>query len=178
MGFSISWLAIRGKSKADVLRELRLCDTAEVDRVNESPVSGAELPTGWYVLFLNDVLHPYIELPALQRLSEGCEVVGAQVEEHVMVSASFSYRNGKRQWNITHEAEKGLENLETEGAPPQVFEDARARNLKLQVEKGEGVDYIFEVPLEVAEAVCGYRHDRWKFDWGEPQFTALSALSS
>src|SRR5258707_5723437 len=28
-------------------------------------------------------------------------------------------------------------------------------------------------PVEVAAAVCKYRHDRWKFEWGKPQFTRL-----
>jgi hypothetical protein len=27
--------------------------------------------------------------------------------------------------------------------------------------------------IEVAAAVCKYRHDRWKFEWGKPQFTRL-----
>jgi hypothetical protein len=25
-------------------------------------------------------------------------------------------------------------------------------------------DYTFDIPVEVAAAVCKYRHDRWKFD--------------
>jgi hypothetical protein len=27
-------------------------------------------------------------------------------------------------------------------------------------------DYTFDIPVEVAAAVCKYRHDRWKFEWG------------
>jgi hypothetical protein len=120
-----------------------------------------------------------VEIPALQRLSRGCELIGAQVEEHVMASASFFYRDGTQQWNITHESERGRENLETEGTLPPEFSDAKAAGLKLQAEKGEeeGVDYIFDVPLEVAERVCGYRHDRSKFEWGEPRFTGLAEVS-
>jgi hypothetical protein len=34
-------------------------------------------------------------------------------------------------------------------------------------------DYTFDIPVEVAAAVCKYRHDRWKFEWGNPQFTRL-----
>jgi len=34
-------------------------------------------------------------------------------------------------------------------------------------------DYTFDIPVEVAAAVCKYRHDRWKFEWGKPQFTRL-----
>jgi hypothetical protein len=34
-------------------------------------------------------------------------------------------------------------------------------------------DCTFDIPVEVAAAVCKYRHDRWKFEWGKPQFTRL-----
>src|SRR5882762_4118465 len=34
-------------------------------------------------------------------------------------------------------------------------------------------DYTFDIPVEVAAAVFKYRHDRWKFEWGKPQFTRL-----
>jgi hypothetical protein len=34
-------------------------------------------------------------------------------------------------------------------------------------------DYTFDIPVEVAAAVCKYRHDRWKIEWGKPQFTWL-----
>ena len=34
-------------------------------------------------------------------------------------------------------------------------------------------DYTFDIPVEEAAAVCKYRHDRWKFEWGKLQFTRL-----
>jgi hypothetical protein len=36
-----------------------MLDTAEPDGANESPISGSEVPGGWYVVFLNDIEHPY-----------------------------------------------------------------------------------------------------------------------
>jgi hypothetical protein len=176
MGYSISWLAVRGLTKDEILARLHLGDTGEVDEANEAPVSGAELPTGWYALFLNDFTHPFLGPRALQNLSKGCAVVGCQVEEHVMVSASFYYIDGRHAWTLTHESEKGIKHLELHGATPGFLAELHAAGLKRQDEEGgEGaaVDYIFEVPLEAAERVCGYRHDRWKFDWGQPKFTEL-----
>src|SRR5882762_4885739 len=38
-------------------------------------------------------------------------------------------------------------------------------------------DYTFDIPVEVAAAVCKYRHDRWKFEWGKPQFTGSMSQS-
>jgi hypothetical protein len=34
-------------------------------------------------------------------------------------------------------------------------------------------DYTFDIPVEVAAAVGKYRRDRWKFEWGKPQFTRV-----
>jgi hypothetical protein len=176
MGYSISWIALRGTPKAEVLARLRLRDTSELDEANESPASGAELPTGWYVVFLNDLTHPFVTPATLQKLSEGCEVIGCQVEEHVMFSASFHYSNGRQDWSITHDSQKGLYNLELEGATTSFVAELHAAAKREQDKEGGkdgGVDHIFDVPLATAERLCGYRHDRWKFDWGEPQFTTL-----
>lgn len=176
MGFSIAWIAFHGLTKAEVLSHVDLVDTQERDEANESPISGSELPGGWYVLFLSDVAHPYLSAESLQRLSKGCTVLGCQVEEHVMVSASFLYENGARIWHILHESEKGVYNLEIEGAPPGSFSIAEFRQ-KQHEAGGESadVDYIFDAPVELAQAICGFRHDRWKFDWGQPVFTRLTS---
>jgi hypothetical protein len=174
MGFSISWIAVHGLSKSEVCQRLAIFDTGEPDEANESPISGASLPNDWQVIFLNDLLHPFVAVESLNRLSKGCEVVGCQVEEHVMVCAAFFYANGARVWNITHESDKGLTNLDSEGLLPAAFEEIKARNLAAQQKDDNedgGVDYIFEVPLELAEHICGYKHDRWQFEWGEPTFT-------
>ena len=174
MGFSISWLAVRGISKSLVEERLAIRSTDELDEANESPISGALLPNGWLVLFLNDLMHPFVTVESLSSLSEGCELVGCHVEEHVMVSAAFFYSNGRRLWNITHESDKGITNLEVEGSLPGGFQAIKDKNLAAQQKDDEedgGVDYVFEIPLELAEQICGYKHDRWQFEWGEPTFT-------
>jgi hypothetical protein len=138
-----------------------LVDTAEPDEANESPISGSELPGGWYVLFLNDLIHPYMSAETLRELSSGCTVLGCQVEEHVMVSASFLYKNGTRMWKVLHEAEKGLYDLQIDGVPPESFSISEFRQ-RQDAAGGEvaGVDYIFDAPLELARRICGYRHDQ------------------
>jgi hypothetical protein len=172
MGYSISWIAVRGKRKAEVLEHLQLRDSGKADEGNETPASGAELPTGWYVLFLNNLTHPFVQPPALVALSRGSTVVGCQVEEHVMLSVSFYYADGQHKWTITHDSRRGLNSLEVDGEAPlslaKLYSDAQAEQ-----ENDTRVDYIFDVPLKAAEQVCGYRHDLWKFDWGEPYFREL-----
>ncbi len=177
MGFSISWIAVSGKPKADILQSLSLADTAEPDDAHESPVSGAELPGGWYILFLNDMVHPFTAAAHLQRLSAGCKVLSCQVEEHVMASAACMYENGVQAWSVTHASENGAFDLAVEGAAPPSLEAIHAEMKAMQDEEGgdeADVDYIFDVPVSLAAAICGYRHDFAYLTSGEePSFTEL-----
>ena len=177
MGFSISWIAISGHSKASVLSSLSLVDTGEPDEANESPISGGELPGGWYLMFFNDIVHPFTRKPQLTKISAGGSVLVCQVEEHVMASAAFMYVNGVKTWDVTHESEKGLYNISTEGCPPIALQAIQAELKAAQDADGgdeADVDHIFDVPVALAAALCGYRHDRVALVSGEePQFTKL-----
>jgi hypothetical protein len=177
VGFCTSWIAIRGKGKPQLLNELCLVDTTESDLANESPISGAEFNSGWFLLVLKDIEHPYVGEEFLARLSRDCEAVGAQVFEGIMYSSSFPFRNGKREWKITHHPEDGIEGIETDGVFPAEFELIKSDLEKRQRESGdaEGVDYIFDVPLKMAESICGYAHDQWEFDGRRPDFKRLEA---
>src|SRR3954470_13883376 len=80
MGFSIAWVAVRGRFHSAVLAELGLRGTGQYEEFPESPLACACLPTGWFLVFDNRC-----ELPdplPLARLSAGAEVVTCFVEEH------------------------------------------------------------------------------------------------
>ena len=53
MGFSLSWLAIKGKSPQEVRDELGFRTTGKREEVPEADLSAAELPTGWYLIVSN-----------------------------------------------------------------------------------------------------------------------------
>lgn len=178
MGFSISWLAVEGLAKAAVLDRLSLHDTEEIDPVNESSFSVATGLAGWVLVFSNDVA--YAGVPErLVTLSVGGRVVACQVEEHCMACAAYLYEDGVQIFALEHISEKGIRDLSVIGRPPSEFVSIRDR-LVQQQEKEDAenrasllyTDFIFDIPLETARAICGYRHDRWKFDWGEPVFTS------
>jgi hypothetical protein len=169
-------LAFRNKTREEVLVLTDLADTGEADEANESPVSGASLPNGWYVLFLNDCDHPFLASRALLTFSRGCQLLACQVEEHVMASSAACYESGRRLWGVAHQSDKGRYDLEVQGSPPEVFGAVQAGLLKKQDEAGgdkADVDYIFDIPVELVTQLCDYRYDRWKFDWGQPTFTTL-----
>lgn len=177
MGYSIAWILVRGKSKDDILARLSLADTGEPDEANESPVSGAALPGGAYLVFFNDMAHPATRATNLARLSEGCEALGCQVEEHVMASAAFQYKDGAKVWDVVHLSGEGLYHLAVDGAPPALLATIHAEMKATQDEQGgadAGVDCLFDVPLMLATALCGYRHDEPALLSGETlEFTEL-----
>lgn len=162
MGYSIAWILVRGKSKDDILAQLSLADTGQPDEANESPVSGAALPGGAYLVFFKDMAHPATQAANMARLSEGCEALGCQVEEHVMASAAFQYKDGAKVWDVVHLSEEGLYHLAVDGTPPALLATIHAEMKATQDEQGgadASVDCLFEVPLMLATALCGYRHD-------------------
>lgn len=180
MGFSIAWIAVNGKPKAQVLAKLDLSETGIVDEANESPISGAELPGSWYLLFLNDFDHPFTAASALTRLSDECTVIACRVEEHVMTSSVFSYTNGRMHWVVTHEAEQGQRHLVENGDLPEPYLDIRARLFSQQDDadtKSEGVDLVWDIPVTLAYELCGYRHDNAYLKTGEePIFNVLVSI--
>jgi len=177
MGFTISWLAIQGKPKAAVLAALDLKDTDEPDEANQSPVSGAEVPGGWYMLFFNDVGHPFIDGGVLAGLSGDCTAVVCQAEEHVMASAAFSYANGSLVWKVAHENEQGPRHLAEKGKLPDSYRSIKTRLFAQQDQNDadqQDVDYIWDVPVTLAYELVGYRHDRVELkSGGEARFTRL-----
>lgn len=162
MGYSQSWLAVRGKPPAVVLETLGLRGTGTREEIAESPIVGAELPTGWYLVVAGRSGHRLMRDQTLQRLSAGCEVVTGDVEEHVMVSVATGWKEGQRVWSVTHDAQRDMEHLQTEGELPAAFTSIRDRFRSEQQTAGGSkadVDYIFDVPVELAKTLTGYRHD-------------------
>jgi hypothetical protein len=182
MGFSLSFLAVKGAMPAEIHRALEVTDTGVASTDDDYPapsVRGAALPDGWYLVLLNDVAHRLISSEEIaERLSQGCEAITCQVEEHDMYSACFGLRDGTHVWSVVHDSRKARDDLEVRGEPPAVFGEISARMRAKQAEEDRrtrkvSVDLLFDIPVELAHALCGYRHDMIA-GWGEPAFTVLA----
>jgi hypothetical protein len=169
VGFRISWVGFDSTGKAKALQAADLQDTGEPEEANESPFSGAEFPGGWFVLFSNDF--GFVSPERLAQLSADCRIVACQVHEGIMFSAAYGYQGGRRVWELAHNAQQSIYDLSVSGSPPPSFESIRRRVTREQ-ETTPG-DFIFDIPVEVAAAVCGFRHSQWTYEWGRPQFTRL-----
>lgn len=148
-----SWLAFRNASQSEVLSATGLRGTDIVEEVPEAPFQTAALPGGWTVLFASDVM--FARPDRLRTLSRRHEVLGCMAEEHAMVSMSAYHVRGEPVWEVVHDPSSGSSTLLVSGSPPP--EPARLRDHASR--RGAGAEDGFDIPIELAEAVCGYRHD-------------------
>ncbi|HLO63252.1 MAG TPA: hypothetical protein VK165_09855 [Azonexus sp.] len=173
MGFSISWLAVSGKEKEIVLKELGLSSTGEREELPESPVVSAELPNGWFLVFANRADSKLVANETLRALSSNCVVVACQVEEHIMVSSATCYTNEVNTWRVTHDAEQGIFHLEASGDLPSEFKPI-SDSLKAQQQEADGVDYIHDIPITLAQHITSFRHDEDISGASEQPFEVLT----
>jgi hypothetical protein len=162
MGWAITWCAVREENAEQFLKQLGLSPTGETEELPESPISMASLDTGWRVIWYNKYDCPFLRPRDLGALSSDKDVLRCLVEEHVMASSSEMWSQGKRKWWLSHEGENGPKGLAMDGDLPQSFPAIRNEMEQAQLDAGgdhAGVDYIFETPLKLAEALVGFKHD-------------------
>ena len=176
MGFSSSWLAVRGKSSKDVLADLGLVETSSREWMPESEIVSTTPSSGWFVVFFNEVSPEALKPEALKLISSNAELVTCQIEEHAMVSAASEWRNAKELWYVAHDAEDGLTNLDSSGELPTGFADIRDRQERKR-QTTRDVDYVFEVPIELAASIVGFRHDDSFDEAASEAFTVLARRS-
>ena len=165
MGVSISWCAVREEAAEPFLQDLGLTPTGDTEEFPASLISVAKLDTDWRVLWYNKYGCPFLTPEHLSRLSISRDILFCLVEEHVMASSAELWSGGKRLWWLSHEGEGGPRGLACEGKLPEFFPAIREKMEEQQRAAGgdhAGVDYLFEIPLKVAEGIAGFKHDD---DW-------------
>jgi hypothetical protein len=181
MGFSISWSAVPAKSAEQFLTALGLVPTGETENdIPSSLITTAKLDTGWQLLVYNEYQCPFLREAELRRISADYDVLFCLVEEHVMASSSELWSGGKRKWWISHEGENGPHGLEVDGEPPKSYAGIRRDVEQAQTAAGgeaAGVDYIFEIPLRVAQWLVGFKHDEICPRVIDNQYVVLSRTS-
>ena len=172
-----SWLAMKGASADEACGKLGLTRSGEECDYFESVFSGAALPTGWYVAVAGREAFDFFMDFSLERLSESHDLMVMEVEEHVMQFKLDYWRNGACLWRVLHDGQQGVYHLEGEGELPADFEALKAEYVK-QLDEAGGenahVDYLCEVPLELARRVTGFGYNMRAADGEEePVFEEL-----
>jgi hypothetical protein len=65
-------------------------------------------------------------------------------------------------WSVVHDSEKAAGHLAVDGSVPAEFSQIRATREAKQRTEDEAdaeVDFIFDVPIDLAKALTGFRHD-------------------
>lgn len=162
MGFSITWCAVREEGAQRLLEQLNLSPTGKTEEVPQSLISTAKLDTGWRIIWYYKYGCPFLRPEDLRNISSDQDVLVCLVEEHVMASSAEMWFGGQRKWWISHEGEDGPSGLSTDGDLPECFSPIRSEMEEAQRAEGgdeADVDYMFEVPLKVAQSLSGFKHD-------------------
>src|SRR5450755_3734299 len=163
MGFSITWCAVPQRHAERFLQALQLVPTGETEEdVPGSLITTASLDSGWQLLFYNEYSCPFLQESDRKRTSADFDILFCLVEEHVMASSSEMWSCGKRKWWLSHVGENGPKGLDVDGDLPDTYPGIRKELETAQLEAGgddADVDFIFEIPLSVAQSLVGFKHD-------------------
>lgn len=183
MGFSITWCAVREKDADRLLEDLNLTPTGETEEFPESAVSMAKLDTGWRIIWCNKYDSPIIGSKKLAEISLERDVLFCLIEEHVMASSLEFWSASNQKWWISHQCENSPEDLDIAGELPECFpaikremEEAQKADDEEYADVDYVVDYIFEIPLKVAQTLVGFKHDEDCPHISKEQFIVLSSL--
>jgi hypothetical protein len=158
MGWSLSWVAVRGVHAGEVWRRLGLRPTGKTFDAPTATFSAATAEGEWAVVCANRD-DRFVDGALLGHLSELGEVVGCFVEEHVMFSQTVCWKAGARAWVVTHDADRAVDHLQATGEIPSDFQALQDQARAARRLDPEGPDLVFDVPVDLAKAVVGFRHD-------------------
>jgi hypothetical protein len=125
--------------------------------------------------------HRLLAPAVLERLSAGCDLLTCTVEEHVMFSEATGWNNGERTWKVTHRGEDGPIRVDEDGTLPPGYSSIRDRLIATQEAEGGAraeVDYLFDIPVVLAQSIVGYKHDDVSSPFGAGGFEVLEPEST
>jgi hypothetical protein len=181
MGFNLQWLAVKNKDTKIVLKNIGLKPLGQYEELPESDFNGIEI-NDWYLVSNNfvkyfetvenqnlddvpmvkecSVVYKHFTDEMIKDLSKNCEIVRFDASEYKMFSKVDFWEDGKNIWSVLHDYEYGKDHISIEGNPPEILNSIVNKFKKKQDEDREGdVDYIYEIPVELAKEVVGYRYD-------------------
>lgn len=163
MGYSISWLAVKGLDKKTIYGRAGVGETGDIGDRDDYPASARELGNGWTLLLFDRCEHPLLQSGALAGLSANCSVVACNVDEDVMFASAEVWQDGAQIWSVRHLGDREVEDLDVKGIPPDEFAEIERRCRSLQAQESDTdpypVDHFFDIPLELAKRMTWFRHD-------------------
>lgn len=174
MSFALAWFAVQGVGKDEFLDRTGFTDTGELDEYFDQDHSGGELPDGWYVVLTNDL--GLADPARFAQWSAGGRLVAVVVHEETSNTLATEWKDGRQLWSVSHDGAEGGDELAVEGQLPDVFEELKQEAVAAQADaKDEGgdVNFVYDIPLDLAAEITGFRHDELGFDDDIPPLTIL-----
>jgi hypothetical protein len=157
VSINIDWMAIEGGEPAVLLEALGLREIEASPHPTGARYAYTITPKGWLLLVGRSLK---LDVPQLApHLSAETQVLSSEVSDVVMCCRLEAWRAGTRLWSVSHDPEEGVDNLEVAGEPPAALGEIAARLNANQAAETESVDHLFDAPLELGAAICGYRPD-------------------
>jgi len=157
MGFRVLLIAESGKDPDAIHNDYGVAPTGRFEEYSDSPVSGTTLPSGAYLLYINDEILP--EDRVFAKLSANTSLIACYANETSMNSLVCSWKNGAEEWSVFHDAAtEGIEHIEITGDAPDQLKAIQDRLFAERREK-QDADYIFDIPIELFVALGGIRYD-------------------
>lgn len=173
MGQAVGWVGIKGMGHWDILNVLNLVESPGDPKAHASICA---MPNGWTIVLTSDFGYPTPERMA--AVSANGRAIALSAEEHVMFSVVRGYEDGKAIFAIEHDGGQfGNRHISAAGTLPPEWPAILKRLSAEQDEEDSGaaeVDCLFDAPLDLAQALCGYRHDEVWPDGQEPIETFLA----
>lgn len=156
MGLTLVWVAVRKSAGAALLRALDFERVGDASDELGSSYCCAETPEGWLVLTLaRDGL---ASDQAVSQAPAAVEILAFEMNETVMFSGARAFRDGKLVWSVIHDPDRDWHGVTVEGTPPSQLVPIRKRlEAKEAADPEKDVDYLFDVPLDLSRALCGYQ---------------------
>jgi hypothetical protein len=79
-----------------------------------------------------------------------------------MYCSAELWRGGTEVWRIEHDSQQGMLHIQASGALPDGYSAIENEFAGKQRDAGgerSDTDYIFEIPLQVARSIVGFKHD-------------------
>lgn len=157
MGFRVSLYAVFDCEPAQVQHALGLTPDGETAEFPDSAVAGAVTKAGVYVLCFND--RKLYGEDAIGPIAKRFRYLACTANETCMYSALVAVNCGREEWSVIHDSSKEARHLETHGDVPSPWAAIRRRKFAQQEADGEGVDHIFDIPIELFVELGGVRYD-------------------
>lgn len=168
MGYRISWLAVHGIDKQTVYERLGLVPRGETGLAFDHPTTGRQLENGWTVVGFDELGHELVDDESMKRLSAGWTVMACNLCETTMCSTASLWKDGEEVWGVWHFSNDTVDHLEGGGDLPAEFEAIEQKYRALQAEEeaaDASVDYMIEIPMELAKHVTSFVHNEGPDDF-------------